>query len=305
MSAAINHSSREGPRHRKSDSRKARYSLALSAWFTGRFGGYRRRYERSFAYLSSTQPLLAEQFRYQHRWVRSRRVMLRNGFRRSAAVAEIGCAIASELETETSAGSLLIEALVSGLAARLLQRHVSGSSTQSFPRHTVQRLDRRRLFRVLDYIEANLEGDLSIERMATIACLSRYHFARAFRQAVGQSPHRYVSAKRLLERAKALLIHGDRPSVDIALALSFSSQANFTRAAFSGLVHCPSIRRTLISSMRQQLSPHLHLQPRSPATNDKTKARDAEPSAGRFTMFDRLNETAAAVAGSATKWKSK
>jgi hypothetical protein len=76
-------------------------------------------------------------------------------------LAEIGCAIASELETETSAGSLLIEALVSGLAARLLQRHVSGSSTQSFPRHTVQGLDRRRLFRVLDYIEANLEGDLN------------------------------------------------------------------------------------------------------------------------------------------------
>ena len=81
--------------------------------------------------------------------------------------------------------------------------------------------------RVLDYIEANLEGDLSIERMAAIACLSRFHFARSFRQAVGQSPHRYVSAKRL-ERAKALLMHGDRPLVDIALALSFSSQANFT-----------------------------------------------------------------------------
>ena len=82
---------------------------------------------------------------------------------------------------------------------------------------------------MLDYIGANLEGDLSLERMAMIACLSRFHFARAFRQAVGQSPHRYVSAKRL-ERAKALLIHGDRPLVDIALALSFSSQANFARA---------------------------------------------------------------------------
>jgi AraC family transcriptional regulator len=144
-------------------------------------------------------------------------------------LAEIGCAIASELETETSAGSLLVGALASSLAARLLQKHVSGSSTQPFPRRTNQGLDRRRLFRVLDYIEANLESDLSIERMATIACLSRYHFARAFRQAVGQSPHRYVSAKRL-ERAKALLMHGDRPLVDIALALSFSSQANFARA---------------------------------------------------------------------------
>jgi AraC family transcriptional regulator len=144
-------------------------------------------------------------------------------------LAEIGCAIASELQIETSAGNLLVGALASSLAARLVQKHVSASSAQSFPGRTNQGLDRRRLSRVLDYIEANLEGDLSLERMATIACLSRFHFARAFRQAVGQSPHRYVSAKRL-ERAKALLIHGDRPLVDIALALSFSSQANFARA---------------------------------------------------------------------------
>jgi len=82
---------------------------------------------------------------------------------------------------------------------------------------------------VLDYIEANLEGDLSLERMASIACLSRYHFARAFKQAVGQPPHRYVSAKRL-DRAKALLMQGERSLVDIALSLSFSDQASFTRA---------------------------------------------------------------------------
>jgi AraC family transcriptional regulator len=144
-------------------------------------------------------------------------------------LAEIGFAIASELQTETSAGRLLIGALASSLAARLVQKYVTASSAQSLPRHAVQGLDRRRLVRVLDHIEANLEGDLSIERMAEIACLSRFHFARAFRQAVGQSPHRYVSAKRL-ERAKALLMHGDRPLVDIALALSFSSQANFARA---------------------------------------------------------------------------
>src|SRR5262249_37174961 len=99
----------------------------------------------------------------------------------------------------------------------------------SFHRLTREGLDQRRLFRVLDYVEANLEGDLTLDRMASIACLSRYHFARAFKQAVGQSPHRYVSAKRL-ERAKALLTRGDRSLIYSALALSFSCQANFTRA---------------------------------------------------------------------------
>lgn len=144
-------------------------------------------------------------------------------------LAEIAHAIASELQAQTSAGNLLVEALASSLAARLVQKHSSASSDQSFPRLAKEGLDKRRLFRVLDYVEANLEGDLTIDRMASIACLSRYHFARAFKQAVGQSPHRYVSAKRL-ERAKALLIQGDRPLLDIALALSFSCQANFTRA---------------------------------------------------------------------------
>jgi AraC family transcriptional regulator len=82
---------------------------------------------------------------------------------------------------------------------------------------------------VLDYIETNLEGELAVDHLASIACLSRFHFARAFKAAVGQSPHRYVSGKRL-ERARTLLTRGDRPLVDIALALNFSCQANFTRA---------------------------------------------------------------------------
>jgi len=82
-------------------------------------------------------------------------------------LAEIGCAIAAELQAETSAGSLLVGALASSLAARLVQKHVSASSAQSFPGRISQGLDRRRLLRVVDYIEANLEGDLSLERMAT------------------------------------------------------------------------------------------------------------------------------------------
>ncbi|WP_342733160.1 AraC family transcriptional regulator [Bradyrhizobium sp. B117] len=144
-------------------------------------------------------------------------------------LAEIGYAVASELKTETSTGGMLVESLASSLAARLLQKRTDASGAQPVSCRTHQGLDQRRLDRVLDYIDANLESDLSLESIATIACLSKYHFARAFRQAVGDPPHRYVSARRL-ERAKALLIRGDRSLVDIALSLRFSSQANFTRA---------------------------------------------------------------------------
>jgi len=144
-------------------------------------------------------------------------------------VAGIASAIVSELKAQTSAGRLLVETLASSLAARLVQNHVSSPPAQAFPNISHEGLDRRRLSRVLNYVEANLEGDLTLAQLASIACLSRFHFARAFKAATGYSPHQYVSAKRL-ERAKALLKRRDQSLVDIALALNFSCQANFSRA---------------------------------------------------------------------------
>src|SRR6266481_4308084 len=90
-----------------------------------------------------------------------------------------------------------------------------------------QGLDRRRLTRVREYIAANIEGDLTIAQLANVACRSRFHFARAFKTAVGQPPHQHVRARRL-ERAKQMLMWRDQPLLDIAIALNFSSQGNFT-----------------------------------------------------------------------------
>jgi AraC family transcriptional regulator len=90
-------------------------------------------------------------------------------------------------------------------------------------------IDGRRLRRVLDFIADGLESDLSVEKLAGVACLSRFHFSRAFKRAVGIPPHRYI-AERRFEHAKALLSSTDRPLADIALACRFSSQGNFTRA---------------------------------------------------------------------------
>lgn len=150
------------------------------------------------------------------------------GFR-DPLLAEIAYAIMFELEHETSVGRLLAETLALSLVARLIQNHAGASPSRLATPAVGEGLDRRRLARVLDYIEANLEGDLTVARLASVACLSQFHFARAFKAAVGQSPHRHVGARRL-EHAKELLCDADRALVDIALALRFSCQANFTRA---------------------------------------------------------------------------
>jgi AraC family transcriptional regulator len=143
-------------------------------------------------------------------------------------LAEIAYAIAAELQNETSGGRVLVETLAASLAVRLVQNHLGGPVRQT-PGTTTGMLDQRRLVRVLDYIEANLESDLSVGRLASIACLSQFHFARAFKAATYRSPHRYISERRL-ERAKLMLANDGRPLADIALAFGFSCQANFSRA---------------------------------------------------------------------------
>jgi AraC family transcriptional regulator len=168
-------------------------------------------------------------------------------------LAEIAYAITSELERETSAGRLLAETLALSLMARLVQNHslvqnhADASWSGVLTKAARERLEPRRLARVLDFIEANLEGDLTVSRLASVACLSPFHFARAFKAAVGQSPHRHVSARRL-EHAKNLLCDADRALADIALALRFSCQANFTRAFRQATGQTPAqYRRSLIS----------------------------------------------------------
>jgi AraC-like DNA-binding protein len=135
------------------------------------------------------------------------------------------------------------------LAVGLLQPGTSAPATHSIGASAKGRLDRRRLFRVLDHIDRHLEADVTLDSLASIACLSRFHFARAFRQAVGQSPLRYVIARRL-ERAAVLLIEGETPLVEIALSLRFSSQANFSRAFRQSTGMAPGQYRREVAAAR-------------------------------------------------------
>jgi AraC family transcriptional regulator len=141
---------------------------------------------------------------------------------------QIGRAILSEMQAETAAGSLLVESLGGSLSARLLQSHSTSPLDIAARLSSTGKLAPRRLSRVLEYIHANLGDALDIRGMATTANLSRFHFARVFKASTGQTPYQYVSAQRLAQ-AKVLLAQ-NQPLAQIALALNFSSQANFTRA---------------------------------------------------------------------------
>ena len=77
---------------------------------------------------------------------------------------------------------------------------------------------------LLRTIAANLDGDLSLAALARRAGMSSSCFSRWFRERTGVTPHAYVVEARV-ERAKALLRSSDRPLLEIALAVGFSSQS--------------------------------------------------------------------------------
>jgi AraC family transcriptional regulator len=134
-----------------------------------------------------------------------------------------------EMQAPTRFGALLADGLASTLAARLIQKYAGLHCDGSPAPPRARGLDPRRLKRVCEFIDANLERELRLDLLAEVACLSQFHFARAFKKATGHTVHQYLTMRRL-ERAKVLLAASESSIADIAFQCSFSSQSNFTKA---------------------------------------------------------------------------
>jgi AraC family transcriptional regulator len=66
-----------------------------------------------------------------------------------------------------------------------------------------------------------------LQQLADVAQLSRYHFARAFKQSFGMPPHRYHMSRRI-ERAKSLLEVPARSVTEVGMMLGFAETSSFT-----------------------------------------------------------------------------
>jgi AraC family transcriptional regulator len=139
---------------------------------------------------------------------------------------------------------LFLDGIQQALAAHLLGTY---SSARWRPPTRTPAIDPKRLRRVLDFIEARIAAEISLEDLAAEACLSPFHFSRTFRAATGFTPHRYVTQRRI-EAAKEKLRLAQSSLVEIAIDTGFGSQANFTRVfrKMTGLT--PGQYRTLFTS---------------------------------------------------------
>jgi AraC family transcriptional regulator len=133
--------------------------------------------------------------------------------------------------------SLAREMLNSGPALpSLYAEHVAGLSishlVRSALRHRPSRVSRSglpeaQLRRVVDFIEANLQHNVSLSDLANLVGIVPDVLARKMKASVGVSPYRYLLERRI-RRAEDLLRSSDMSIAEIALEVGFSSQSHFT-----------------------------------------------------------------------------
>lgn len=138
----------------------------------------------------------------------------------------IAIALLAEASNPGQATRLFAEGALSMLAVRIIQHH----STLSSPRPARKGgLAPWRLKRVLEYIDAIRDREVGLAELASVAGLSPYHFARAFKQVTGRTPHRFVLERRL-EVATSLLAKTNVPVGEVARRLGFSTAQHFSNA---------------------------------------------------------------------------
>ena len=126
------------------------------------------------------------------------------------------------------APEIYAESAAQFLTIHMLVRHAGHEITKARTRGEA------RMQRVCDYMHAHLAEEVSLQDLAKVAYLSRFHLIRAFKQTYGETPYQRLTRLRI-QRAQRLLATSDTPITQIALDCGFTNQTHFA-AAFRRLV---------------------------------------------------------------------
>ena len=139
-------------------------------------------------------------------------------------IKQIGLAIKTELEISIADSRLYVESAANMLAVHLLKRY---STRKCNIKEYSDGLPKYKLKEIIDYINDNLDQNLSLGKMSQIVQMSPHYFATLFKQSMGIAPHQYITKCRV-EKAKCLLY--SRVSVtQVSDLVGFKSQSHFAK----------------------------------------------------------------------------
>jgi AraC-like DNA-binding protein len=161
-----------------------------------------------------------------------------------------------ETEEQCPNGRLYFEPLARALAQRVLGtvrdqqgRAVRAAAVPPGVRHAVRRL------------EADFADEISLNELASMAQMSRSHFALLFRQFTGYTPHQYLLLVRL-NHARKLITQGNpaRSLAEIAATSGFCDQAHLNRhfrRVFGTTPAAFRLKHSLVEGLKQESAAQL------------------------------------------------
>jgi AraC family transcriptional regulator len=123
----------------------------------------------------------------------------------------------------------------------------------------------RRVVLAIDYIESCYEHPMELETLARVACLSKFHFLRAFRSLHGMTPQDYLQRKRAFV-AKRLLTTTSLPTAEVALRVGYSSPTSLRKQVRQWLGAAPADIRCRANEPNPVAGPFRHMLSANPAT---------------------------------------
>lgn len=101
-----------------------------------------------------------------------------------------------------------------------------------------------KMLHVIDYLNAHLTEDITIDFLADHFYLSRYHLMHSFKEETGYTIGNYLTTKRLL-LAREQILQG-APITTVCYACGFHNYSTFSRAYRKHFGHSPREQRSLL-----------------------------------------------------------
>lgn len=144
-----------------------------------------------------------------------------------ATLAHLLAVIARESQAQDAGARLLVEQALDLVVLQIGRRHAAMCGTPArAPRGGLAAWQVRR---VTEYMAARLAETVTLDELAALVDLSRFHFCAAFHLSMGAPPHKWLRALRMNE-AKRLLLHTRMPIIDIALSVGYETPSAFAKA---------------------------------------------------------------------------
>jgi AraC-like DNA-binding protein len=143
--------------------------------------------------------------------------------------------IAVEVRNDNPAGPTFIETLVLALVHHAVKLPPMEKRLLS----DGGGLSMRQLRLVLDLIDEDLQGKLSLTDLARSLDVSTSYLGRAFHRSIGVPPHQYIIQRRV-DRARALIEDGEMSLSEVALAVGFADHSHMAATFRKVLKTSPS-----------------------------------------------------------------